>query len=353
MQIICGKYNNILLNDNKIYVCGDNSYGQLGLGDKYDRHMYEMVKYKFGNIVQVRCADYHSMIMTDNKGQNELYVCGNNFFGQLGLNDNVERNQYIKLENNFGVITNFQCCNCKNIILNSKNELYISGDTNNLYDHPYNRFIYNKINHKYGKIIDIIVNNTKMDYVIINDQNDIFIYNKKINFKFGKIKQLVYNDRYSMLLNDKNELYYYKYDVNHMLIDDNNIIRYTKFNIFFENIIQIFIKSDVFIISNHVNDNLYIYSVELNDLIYIREKPLFVRINICIDNIVNIIFNDIIDIIINDNDGENGLHVRGSNNNGQLGFGDTLTRNIYEKINLDFIVRNYKFRFTYDEQIVL
>jgi alpha-tubulin suppressor-like RCC1 family protein len=71
------------------------------------------------------CGDSHSIILTEN---DELYVCGSNIFGQLGLGDNNNRNLYTKLENNFGKMKNIVCGDNYNIILNENNELFVCGE---------------------------------------------------------------------------------------------------------------------------------------------------------------------------------------------------------------------------------
>eukprot|EP01035_Chromulina_nebulosa_P017384 gene17384-22933_t len=77
-----------LCSDNSIYSCGRNDSGQLGLGDCTDRKTPQLVT---SNITQhtinsMSCGQYHSMLLTSN---NKVFVCGKNDYGQLGL-DNVD-----------------------------------------------------------------------------------------------------------------------------------------------------------------------------------------------------------------------------------------------------------------------
>ena len=48
-MISCNHNYTIILNEkNEIYVCGHNADGELGLGDNNDRNEYEKVEYDFG-----------------------------------------------------------------------------------------------------------------------------------------------------------------------------------------------------------------------------------------------------------------------------------------------------------------
>jgi alpha-tubulin suppressor-like RCC1 family protein len=97
LTVSCGEHHTIVLTkDNKLYTCGNNQYGQLGLGDRNNRNTFTKVNVSntrceqslypwriFGpNVVSVTCGGYHTMILTKN---GELYACGDNQYGQLGL----------------------------------------------------------------------------------------------------------------------------------------------------------------------------------------------------------------------------------------------------------------------------
>jgi alpha-tubulin suppressor-like RCC1 family protein len=86
-MIVCGSSHNIILTeDNELYVCGCNSFGQLGLGSVPDP--------------KPNSANYFESKSSQNK------------FGQLGLQPqiyNKGRNVYTKLEHNLGKIKNIYC----------------------------------------------------------------------------------------------------------------------------------------------------------------------------------------------------------------------------------------------------
>jgi alpha-tubulin suppressor-like RCC1 family protein len=151
-----GEFHNIILNENnELYVCGDNQCGQLGLGDFKSRNTYTKLEHNFGNIKNIYSGTEHNIILNEN---NELYVCGYNDYGQLGLGDNKNRNTHTKLEHNFGIIKNIYCGGFHNIILNENNEIFVIGNNSDgqlgLGDND-NRIIYTKLEHNFGKIKNI------------------------------------------------------------------------------------------------------------------------------------------------------------------------------------------------------
>ena len=79
----------ILTNDviNNLYSCGDNSDGQLGLGTtttKYDTFQPVTTNISGKKITLVSAGQFHSLIMT-NDSSNNVWSCGFNLYGQLGL----------------------------------------------------------------------------------------------------------------------------------------------------------------------------------------------------------------------------------------------------------------------------
>src|SRR5688572_29762799 len=64
-----------------VYACGDNRFGQLGLGDKHDRSTFTQVSNLPGTIQQLAAGGSHTLVLTSQG----LYACGYNDYGQLGL----------------------------------------------------------------------------------------------------------------------------------------------------------------------------------------------------------------------------------------------------------------------------
>ena len=66
MQISCGYYYFLsLTEDGKVYVMGNNNYGQLGLGNKLSTSQPVYLKSLQGiPVMQISCGAYHSMVLT-------------------------------------------------------------------------------------------------------------------------------------------------------------------------------------------------------------------------------------------------------------------------------------------------
>ena len=150
-------------NTNNLYSCGSNDYGQLGLNDTNPKNIFTNVTSNINNknIIQVSGGGVHSLILT-NDSSNNLYSCGFNGYGQLGTGT--------------GDLNTFQITS--NTILNPYYNNISAGryfsyamttsDKNNLYSWGYNAD---------GQLG--IGNNTDETYIKNVNAN---IYNKKILF---------------------------------------------------------------------------------------------------------------------------------------------------------------------------
>jgi alpha-tubulin suppressor-like RCC1 family protein len=93
-SVSCGAESTILLDmENNVWGCGSNESGQLGMGDNELINVPTRVYWTDSEITSkakmISCGYRHIMIidMKDN-----VWTCGENEFGQLGLGDNVNRN---------------------------------------------------------------------------------------------------------------------------------------------------------------------------------------------------------------------------------------------------------------------
>lgn len=88
-SVSCGEFTTAFItHSGKLYVCGYNGQGQLGIDDtNTDRTVYEPIKIpqlgKKGNaVIQVSCSANHTVILTIS---GQVFTCGGNNFGELGL----------------------------------------------------------------------------------------------------------------------------------------------------------------------------------------------------------------------------------------------------------------------------
>jgi len=82
VRIECGEQHSMCIDkDNHLFVFGDNSYGQLGLGDTSNRN--EPIKHpSLSNIIDISKGGNHTFVKTSN---NEIFAFGKNHTFQLGI----------------------------------------------------------------------------------------------------------------------------------------------------------------------------------------------------------------------------------------------------------------------------
>ena len=97
-SIYCGDgYTFILKNDGTLWGCGYNGEGELGLGDTTNRTTFTIIGINTNDIKSIYCGNGHTFIL---KNDNTLWGCGNNEYGQLGLGDTTNRNAFTQVTTN-------------------------------------------------------------------------------------------------------------------------------------------------------------------------------------------------------------------------------------------------------------
>ena len=81
----------IITGSGAVYATGQNYYGQLGLGDTVDKNVPTLITSGIGglNVVAVSAGGYHSLFLTSTGA---VYATGQNGSGELGLGDLTQRN---------------------------------------------------------------------------------------------------------------------------------------------------------------------------------------------------------------------------------------------------------------------
>lgn len=131
-QVSAGEnYTIVLTENNLLWVCGNNNYGQMGgYGDTY-LETFKKIHWpkKRGQIQQIVTGGYHSIVLTSD---NRLWVCGNNGFGQLGLNDRQDRFTFSEVEwpEDRSRIRQVIAGHDYTIVLTQDNQLWVCGDNN-------------------------------------------------------------------------------------------------------------------------------------------------------------------------------------------------------------------------------
>jgi len=110
--------------NSKVYGCGSNSSGQLGLGDQVNRNTPTLIP-NLNNITQIACGENHTLFLNSTS---KVYSCGINVYGQLGHNNNGVIINIPTLIPNFNNITKIACGDNHSLFLNSTGEVYSCGD---------------------------------------------------------------------------------------------------------------------------------------------------------------------------------------------------------------------------------
>jgi len=93
-------YSLVLMNNGQVYAFGSNYCGELGLGICKDISSPRLIK-ELVNIINISAKNNHSLALTNN---GQIYAFGNNEFGQLGLGDFCDRDVPTLLAN-FNIFT--------------------------------------------------------------------------------------------------------------------------------------------------------------------------------------------------------------------------------------------------------
>ena len=129
-QVVCGSYHTFILkNDGSLWACGQNNKGQLGLGDTTNRNIFTKVTTNINNDVkQVACGNNHTIIL---KNDGSVWSCGQNTSGQLGLGDNTDRTTFTQVTTNINNdVKQIACGAAHTFILKNDGSIYSCGYNN-------------------------------------------------------------------------------------------------------------------------------------------------------------------------------------------------------------------------------
>ena len=125
ISISCGYFHSMVLTKNGLWVCGNNKYGQLGLGRySYGIYIYMLTNVQELNdytIIKLACGITHTLVLT-NDG---LWGTGHNTYGALGLGDTDIRYKFSKIRFENSII-NVSCGKDFSMLL-TEQDLWITG----------------------------------------------------------------------------------------------------------------------------------------------------------------------------------------------------------------------------------
>ena len=94
-----------LTKNNNLYAWGNNYGGQLGLGntkDTYEPTLVDSKTYNNEKILKIEGGDDHTLLLTEESdGSTHIHSCGEDKYGQLGLNSRGNENTFERIDSNY------------------------------------------------------------------------------------------------------------------------------------------------------------------------------------------------------------------------------------------------------------
>jgi len=112
----------LLDSERNVYSCGSNTFGQLGIGNNFNKNIPVKIPSKI-KYSQISCGYSHSLLL-DSEGN--VYSCGYNKNGELGIGNNEDQNIPVKIqfEKKF---TQISCGFRHSLLLDSEGNVYSCG----------------------------------------------------------------------------------------------------------------------------------------------------------------------------------------------------------------------------------
>ena len=106
-EIICGGYHTFMIkNDGTVWACGYNYGGQLGLGSTTDKTSFTQVTTNVSGVKEIICGNSHTFMV---KNDGTVWSCGNNGYGQLGLGINTNQTTFTQVTKNVSNVKEIIC----------------------------------------------------------------------------------------------------------------------------------------------------------------------------------------------------------------------------------------------------
>ena len=128
--VSCGSKHVVCMTSNDdIYTWGDNQYGQLEIDDTDDYKPIPTKRTSWPkNIIDIKCSFNHTLVLTSNQ---EVFSCGCNYKGQLGRYDSTIKSScsssLVKIPS-LSQIIKIECGHVHSMCIDINNDLYVFGD---------------------------------------------------------------------------------------------------------------------------------------------------------------------------------------------------------------------------------
>jgi len=124
-KVVCGDYStHVLLNDGRVFACGYNLHGQLGLGTTADYWGLIQSSDTTGaltGVASIECGRDHVAVT---KTDGSLWMCGDNMYGQLGLGNTIDQSKFQPVGVNVSYVN---CYNTKTAVIKTDGTLWAAG----------------------------------------------------------------------------------------------------------------------------------------------------------------------------------------------------------------------------------
>ena len=179
-KVTAGWYHTIFLTTTgDVYVCGDNTYGQLGNGTNVATNIPIKLDLKCSDIA---AGQGHSVFLTTD---NKVYTAGWNWYGQLGNNTKGNSNKPFLINTDNNIIHKVYAGMSYTLLLNSSGKVFGCGDNTN---------------GQIGLSRDIVNQRSFKQIQEVNEITDISTGQSHTFFMTNK------NDMYAVGLNEKGQL---------------------------------------------------------------------------------------------------------------------------------------------------
>ena len=127
VEVSCGnKETLVLASDGKVYATGDNTYGQLGMGNKVALNVFTEVSSLAGiNVVEVSCGAFANFVRAQD---GKVYAAGSNYYGELGMGNNVDLEVFTEVSSLAGInVVGIRCGFTHVLVLAADGKVYATG----------------------------------------------------------------------------------------------------------------------------------------------------------------------------------------------------------------------------------
>jgi alpha-tubulin suppressor-like RCC1 family protein len=242
IEVSAGAYHSILLNSQgQVYSFGSNNFGQLGL------------RYEGGNvstptlistitsspttkIIAISAGSYYSLFLNS---QGQVFSCGANEFGQLGLGDNDERYEPTLIE--ISNIVAISAGESDSLALNSQGQAYYFGST------FYPRGIKEVNDRRTPRLINlsnIVAISIERHSLLLDSQGQVYNFGENASGRYdvetrnggeftvvpvtkpdlGKIRTIAAGGTNSLLCNTRDQIFSTGYYDNQLVLIDTSVI---------------------------------------------------------------------------------------------------------------------------------